>query len=195
MPIQERIYWSGIVTRASADELTKRPSFIFHSMADVAYAPAPISPVASATLGLHLLTFDGAIPTAVKTIYIWAVCTPVSAMRLAFPFILEVAYTGRSFFSAAMHCVCFLLTRCLADAGAKADVYPFVAAVHKDVTSLTNSYDFSVDAVAATATDLPDIFSNRSSATSSKCSAYCTAAFTSVPGSAADTRLLISSSC
>ena len=53
-------------------------------MAVVAHAPAPIRPMASATLLLQELTCVGDIPTEVCP-YIWVVWTPVRAVRRALP--------------------------------------------------------------------------------------------------------------
>ena len=56
---------SGMVILGSANPLTYRPVLNDHLSTDVAQAPAPIRPVASATLDLQVLTTLGAIPTVV----------------------------------------------------------------------------------------------------------------------------------
>ena len=64
--IQERICSSGMLTRGSAVSREVLARLNAHFIAEVAHAPALMHPVAFAMLDLHLSTFQGAMPTAVR---------------------------------------------------------------------------------------------------------------------------------
>ena len=63
--IQDLTCCRGMVTLGSADWLANLPRRKTHLIMDVAQAPGPVRPVASAMFVLHMFTVVGAMPTAV----------------------------------------------------------------------------------------------------------------------------------